>query len=314
MAPADAGNGSHLEHPALLYRGPDQFLEVMVPYVRDGVDGGEAVLVAARGDYLPALRAELGGAASGAHLTDTNEWFPHPAKRLRAFHEFVTEELAQGATKCRLAEEPLWPVDQPELTREWQRYESVLNEVLAPYATTLLCLYDAAALDQSVIASVCQTHPSVRRNGETEPCPNFTAPEEFLSSLVHELSTVPSSAARMPDVVDVGAARRFLDVQALEAGVEPDRVLDLAMAANEILTNAFIHAEGASLWTWFEPERFVIQIENRGDAIPDPLAGYRPPSRDLESGRGLWLARQLVDLLQIVPGEAKTTFRLHVAL
>jgi hypothetical protein len=32
----------------------------------------------------------------------------------------------------------------------------------------------------------------------------------------------------------------------------------------------------------------------------------------MEAGRGLWLARQLVDLLQIVPNSTGTTVRLYV--
>ena len=52
--------------------------------------------------------------------------------------------------------------------------------------------------------------------------------------------------------------------------------------------------------------------QDDGPGIADPLAGYLPPADAMEAGRGLWLARQLVDLLQIVPNSTETTVRLHV--
>jgi hypothetical protein len=41
----------------------------------------------------------------------------------------------------RLAGEPVWPTGPPELIREWQRYESALNAVLAPFPDTTVRLH-----------------------------------------------------------------------------------------------------------------------------------------------------------------------------
>ena len=59
MEAARTLNQSGLDHPALLYVDEDDFLESMVPYVLTGLDKGEAVFVAARGDNVAALRAAL---------------------------------------------------------------------------------------------------------------------------------------------------------------------------------------------------------------------------------------------------------------
>jgi anti-sigma regulatory factor (Ser/Thr protein kinase) len=46
--------------------------------------------------------------------------------------------------------------------------------------------------------------------------------------------------------------------------------------------------------------------------IDDPVTSYLPPPTSAERGRGLWLARQLVDLIQFAPGASGTTVRLRI--
>jgi hypothetical protein len=169
-----------LEHPALLYADLDDFLGSMVPFVSAGVDRGEFVFVAARADNLAALRAELGERAGMVRWVDTRRWHPHPSSRLRAFHQLATDQLSAGTTRLRLAGEPLWPTGPPELIREWQRYESVLNAVLAPFPATLLCLYDTSSLDRSLVDSAQRTHPVVHRHGTERVSWEFESPQQFL--------------------------------------------------------------------------------------------------------------------------------------
>ena len=48
--------------------------------------------------------------------------------------------------------------------------------------------------------------------------------------------------------------------------------------------------------------------------IADPLVGRQTPSPERAGGRGLWLANQLCDLVQIRSGASGTVVRLHVPL
>ena len=302
-----------LEHPALLYAGLDGFLAAMVPFVAAGVERGEVVLVAARGDYLPALRARLGTQAAAVRWADTAAWHPSPAARLRAVHDLVTRELAAGAARVRLAGEPAWPPGPPELVREWQRYESAVNAVLAPFPATFLCLYDASGLAPSLLEAAYRTHPTVYQDGQEQPSAAYQPPARLLRDLAPDLPPPPPRAARFPVTGDLASARRFLYREALRAGVPPERAMDLCAAGNEALTNALVHGRGTpTLLAWTEGERFVCQVEDQGDGIADPLAGYRPPATAAR-GRGLWLARQLVDLLEVAPGAPGAAVRLHVS-
>jgi anti-sigma regulatory factor (Ser/Thr protein kinase) len=310
MAVAD--DRALLDHPVLLYDSLEQFLRVMVPFVKEGIDQDEVTFVAARGDYLPALRERLGERANEARFADTFEWYPHPATRLRAFNELVRDELAAGATRFRLAGEPVWPSGSPSVTREWQRYESVLNSVLGPYPVSLMCLYDATTLEPSILETARRTHPTSSLDGVRAVNDEFTEPVEFLAEWQHDLTPIPPSAITIPEVRDVAAGRHFLEAHALSSGVAPAQAVELSTAANEILTNSFLYATPPSLTAWVQGIHYVCQIEDKGAGLRDEVARYRPPIDVNQNGRGLWMARQLVDLIQIVGGHAGTTVRLHI--
>lgn len=300
-------------HLAFVYRTPDQFLEYIAPFVAQSVERREPMLIALSAEPLAALRSELGDRAEHVHWADTNEWHTNSSTRLRAFYEFVAEHRASGATRIGLVAEPVWREDQLDLVREWQRFESVSNRVLAGFPVTLVCTYDAGRLDPSIVASASRTHAWVVDNGPEEPSPAFEEPEELLRQWNVAPSSPPPHAAGLLPFADVVTARRFVRDQAAAAGLFPERTVDLLVAANEIVTNALTHAGGVTaLAAWSEPGRFMCQVEDRGQGFADPLAGYRPPDRRSDGGRGLWLARQLVDLVEIMPTSAGTTVRLTV--
>jgi anti-sigma regulatory factor (Ser/Thr protein kinase) len=87
---------------------------------------------------------------------------------------------------------------------------------------------------------------------------------------------------------------------------------DLLIAVSEIVTNSIIHAGGAAeLRIWLAEPSFICEIKDAG-FIADPLAGrVRPPIAGI-GGRGLWLATQLCDLLQLRSTEAGNVIRLHM--
>ena len=303
---------STLEHPALLHANVDAFLSYLIPFVRAGMENREPAFVAVGANYLAALQEVVGAGAPGLTWADTREWHPNSSTRLRAFHEYVTERLADGATRIRLVGEPVWHEGRPDLIREWTRYESVLNTVLAPFPVSLVCTYDTSRLDPAIVANARRTHPVVS-DGKEAPSPDFVDPAELLRTWNPEPPPPPAWAPSLHRPADLSAARRFVREEAIRAGVTFERAIEIGMAANEILTNALRYGRGAvALWAWPEDGRFLCQIQDEGPGIADPLAGYLPPAEAMDAGRGLWLARQLVDLLQIVPSATGTTVRLQV--
>ncbi|HVM11319.1 MAG TPA: sensor histidine kinase [Actinomycetota bacterium] len=298
-----------MDHPALLYSSLPRFVDEVVPFVREGIERGEPVVVAVGDSELAALRKELGPDRPGMELADTRRWHPHPASRLRAFHGIALEAMEQGARRVRLVGEPAWPTGPPEFVQEWERYESVLNRVLGPLPVTLICTYDTTRTAPAILDHAQVTHPTV----DGDPSARYVRPDEVLARWNDPLSDPPEDADLLERPASLPEVRRFVRDAASRAGVAPDRVTDLCIAANEVVTNAEIHGgEPITLRVWTDGDRFLCQVDDAGKRTIDPLAGYLPPSGRGDSGRGLWLARQLVDLLQVVPRPGGTSVRLHV--
>ena len=64
------------------------------------------------------------------------------------------------------------------------------------------------------------------------------------------------------------------------------------------------------LRAWAMPDSLVLEVTDNG-VIDDPLVGREPALDVSESGRGIWMANHLCDLVQVRSSEAGTTVRLH---
>ena len=79
----------------------------------------------------------------------------------------------------------------------------------------------------------------------------------------------------------------------------------------EVATNSIRHGSGGgTLRLWRQEDALVCEVTDPGH-ITDPLVGRRTPSPATQGGRGLWLANQLCDLIQVRSTPAGTTIRLH---
>ncbi|MER7281077.1 ATP-binding protein [Dactylosporangium sp. NPDC000244] len=119
------------------------------------------------------------------------------------------------------------------------------------------------------------------------------------------------------DVALITAVRHAVNRGAAGAGLIGQRLEDFVLAVNEIVTNAVRHAGGGgTLRMWVADGVLACEVVDKGAGIPEErLSGEAalPPSSAI-SGRGLWLARHLVDDVLVTTGEAGTIVRLSSAL
>lgn len=117
-------------------------------------------------------------------------------------------------------------------------------------------------------------------------------------------------------VAQITPVRHAVGRLAAEAGLVGQRLEDFVLAVNEIVTNAVRHAGGGgTLRLWRAGGVLICEVTDRGDGIPrERLRGAALPPSHAISGRGLWLARHLVDDVAVTTGEAGTIVKLSSAL
>src|SRR4051812_23355826 len=83
-----------LQHRALVHRSIDEFLATAVPFLRDGVDRSDGMLVVATPPRVKSLHQSLDGTRKQVEFADASEWYSSPADALQRFRGFIDERLA----------------------------------------------------------------------------------------------------------------------------------------------------------------------------------------------------------------------------
>lgn len=296
-------------HQALIYEGADEYLAGTMPFVQEALIAGEPLLVAAAEARNELIAAELGPDADRLLFVDMQKVGHNPASIIPVWRDFVEDHAGMPV---RGIGEPAWAARSQAALEECHRHEGLLNVAFAPgSAWSLLCPYDAEALGDEVLERVSLTHSHVTHRGRSEESDRFDPAQDPLAG------ELPPPRSR-PDVLSFGIAelsevRRRVAAAAERAGLDPRGVADLVTAVSELAANSVMHGGGTgTLRLWCEGDDLLAEVEDRG-LIEEPLVGRLRPNISQEGGRGLWLANQLCDLVQIrSTGDGGTTVRLHV--
>lgn len=295
------------QHQALIYTDADEYLGGTLPFLRAGLHAGQALLVAVGPDQTRMLEGELGKDADRVRFLDMRRVGRNPALIIPLWRDFVD---ASGGRPVRGIGEPVWAARSDPALEECQRHEALLNIAFDHgSAWSLLCPYDASILDDEVLEKVTHSHRVVCREGVAKESWSFVADaDSFAGQLSPPVAPVESLDFGLAGLSEV---RRRVSAAAGRAGMNPGAAADLVIAASELAANSIVHGGGnGTLRLWREEERLLAEVEDRG-RIDEPLVGRLRPGVAQEGGRGLWLANQLCDLVQIRSGERGTTVRLH---
>jgi anti-sigma regulatory factor (Ser/Thr protein kinase) len=113
---------------------------------------------------------------------------------------------------------------------------------------------------------------------------------------------------------DLSQVRALVHQHAREAGLTEGRANDLVLAVSELAANTLRHTQSpGTLAIWHNEDEVVCEIHDEG-TIADPFAGRRKPAPGASGGHGLWLVRQVCDLVELTSDASGTTVRMHMAL
>jgi anti-sigma regulatory factor (Ser/Thr protein kinase) len=287
---AAAGHRGHF-HEAVLYRSERDLLDVVVPFLRGGLETGEPTIVAL-GDGNAALVRDALPEAVPALSFLGGDVYTRPATAIKSYRRLLADHVAAGARQVRiLGEVP--PAALGPTWDWWARYESAVNHAYDDYPLWSMCAYDAMNTPGAVLEDVIRTHPRTATPDGHVANDRYTPPPRFLG----ERRTLEADPIQRESPVlaltdpSPGAARRA--IRDLDPGLATDDFDGLLIAVSEVVTNALRHGRPpVRVRYWAAPDRIVVTVHDGGSGPTDPFAGLLPVA-GRGGGLGLWLSHQL---------------------
>jgi anti-sigma regulatory factor (Ser/Thr protein kinase) len=293
-------------HEMVLYRNDDEYLRAMLAFVAEARSDRAPVFAMVSGKRAEAMRDTLGADRERVRFLDMERAGRNPARIIPQWSELAR---LHERTPVFGIDEQVWPSRAADELEEAQRHEQLLNLALAnAHGLRILCPYDAGGLDDEVIDRARAAHAACDgRRGSLGPGP----PDYRHVAFGGRLPEPPSGAESFVVAPEhLRGLRRAVEHRAANLGLGAERVTGIVLAVDEVACNSIRHGGGSgTAWIWHRGPALVCEVSDRG-RVTDPLAGRVRPDADQPGQRGLWLANQLCDLVQIRSNADGTTVRL----
>jgi anti-sigma regulatory factor (Ser/Thr protein kinase) len=292
------------DHLAVPYATPAELAERLVPEVAAVLAAGAPVLAVLGLPERAAVVAALGSDAARVEFADPERVHAVPAFTVAARWARLARRAVAGRALV-VGQHLALPALGPD---HWARLDVAVDVAIDGLPLTVLC----PCRDEP---SVLATHPRLLTPGGPRPSPGYRPPPDALVD--HPPPPPPDLGVSDVDVVfdaeELPRLRRRVAAAAATAGIDDDRVDDLVLAVNELATNSVEHGPGSGrLRLWLSRGSVTAEVADRG-RMDVPFPGLVRPAVTGARGRGLWLASELTDVLQVWSDAAGTVIRAQIA-
>jgi hypothetical protein len=180
-------------HICAFFDSRDDEYEVLLPYLRQGVDAGEDVLNVLDGSRLPehgrrlrdaGMNPDLGqvsvAASEHTYLVDGR----FDIDRMAKFVEDTVAAAKRKGRRVRTAGWMNWLQDGAPGSERAVEYEARMNLLVPKYDCTFMCVYDLAQLGGRAVVDLIATHQWVILNGRIRRNEKYIPPEIHLEKLL----------------------------------------------------------------------------------------------------------------------------------
>lgn len=300
-------------HEGCLYGSDEELLTTALPFIREGVETGEPVLVTAASGTLDLLADALG---EGVEYTESGHFGRRPVQRISGLYGFWRKHADGGHRHVRIFAEPIWSGRSGREIAEWTRMESMLNVVLASTRIWMICPYDLRMLDADIIADAQRTHPLLVRGRRRYASSNFVDPIEFVKTRGTRLESPPPYAMELCFDGDLHGLRTKIAQGEVARELPEDQRFSLITAVNEVVIYLAGLGEGPiRVRLWRRLGAIVCDVDNPTAHGVDPTHGVLPPdfTDTPDPVKGLFLARRISRHLEIHPTETGCRVVIEVA-
>src|SRR5215207_7664372 len=181
--------GSGLAHEAFFYADVEGFLGATMPFVRAGLDAGEAVLAAVPEPRIDALQTALGSDADAVGYVDMTLAGRNPTGIIPTVLQAFADQ--HPGERVSMIGEPVWSERSPAGYLSAVQHEALINLAFADQQVAALCAYPAAGLQASVRDDVGRTHPVLFENGARTASVQYADPATVAATCLLPLPDPP---------------------------------------------------------------------------------------------------------------------------
>lgn len=300
-------------HRGAIYNTQSELVELTVPLIEQARRRGSPVVLNVATSTERLIRDVVGPSGLVRLVA--------PEPELRRSGQTVAVRRARELRELTDRDGPIVVITQhdPEMGlldgRTWIETDAAMNIALTTMPVTMTCLY-RDPLDPVLAAAARWNHPIwVGADGSARENPDHREPAEVLAACP---AGAPASLGP-PDRELTFTPWQLTDLRvavggmARAAGLSVERADDFVLAVNEVAGNAVEHGYGTGLLQlWLQPQLLTCEVHDSG-VLCDPLPGLRLPHPAERRGRGVWIARQLCDLLHVWADHDGTHVRLETA-
>jgi len=178
------------DHICGFFDHPEQQLEVMVPFLAQGLRAGQRCVwvgPAASCERFRDCLGRIGGdlptlEASGQLVTISEVEFYlqdgmfEPTRSLQLMRTLLADGVAQGYETMRLTTDIPWTHERRLDPEVWEEYEVRLNQEQAGLPIVSVCQYDRRQVTGGIIVAALRTHRYVILDGELHVNPFYVPP------------------------------------------------------------------------------------------------------------------------------------------
>lgn len=293
------------------YDSDESFLDLAVPRVRAAITEGRRVLVITCARKLDLLADVLGHDSGLIDSRVSTAWYGHPYRTLAAYHEYTR------GRRTLVIGEPIWEGRSRREITEMIRYESVVNAALGAASAIMLCLYDLRKVPPAVLEYNAVNHPLLLGAEGEAASTSYVPPHQLV--LTDDRAPLPEPAPGAVTIRftarELRRLRQSVGDYARAAGMDHNLITSLVISVSEIAANSVEHGAGHGTITMWEGDgELICEVADPGGALDDPLPGYIPPEPESPRGYGLWISRQLCDLVELRAEGGVLRVRLHLSV
>jgi hypothetical protein len=314
---ANHRRGAYPDHHALIVDADDTVGRVLVPHLRRKIAAREPVLMVVGAQTTAVVRDRLGHDADSLDWASTDRFYQRLGFTYARFLRYLRDQHARQRTVHIIAEPDLVtdtaaPVDR---SAAYLGYEAMVNDVFAGFGCPITCIWNSRHHPPAIIDEIRKVHPREWTARGAVDNPGYVPPNEYLGQGVRPamaatppVTDIDTTMWHVPEVADCRAAvARWAKLHHFV----PAAVRQVVAATGEVVTNGLHHgAPPVRIRAWSQDATLIVDVDDCG-GLPIPAdSGYRPPTTPADPA-GLWVARQLADVLITHTENRRTAVRMY---